>query len=199
VTDHDFARLAMRLRSAAPSASDDQRDAAAKQQRSETSSPPPPSSPRSPATPRETRERREVVPRPLLRGCHVAGVPGLRLVYDAVSPESEAEMLAALELDRGTPASNIHQATQWGWRFSTWNRAPPLHAEDRLAPRPAWQRAFVAAMLRADAGREYLPSRSEWGHGVEHALVNTYQPGDGVSPHTGAQRGGFSMRRPAAA
>ena len=178
VTERDFARLATRLRSVAPRASSSEgaegggRDDWGPDD--ETSLPP--------VTPRQHE-----APPPRLRGCHVDGVPGLRLIYDVVTEEEEAAALAALAKDSGVAASNIHTATQWGWRFSTWNRMPPLRDADRLAPLPQWQRALVAALLRADPAREYLPSHAEWGHGVEHALLNCYQPGDGVAPHTDDQ------------
>ena len=178
VTERDFARLAARLRSAPGRARSNEAAGACERddaRRSDDASTPP-------ATPRQ----REAPPT-RLRGCHVAGVPGLRLIYDVVTPDEEAAAMAALKADHGVPASNIHAATQWGWRFSTWNRMPPLRNADRLAPLPQWQRALVAALLRADPSRKYLPSHAEWGHGVEHALLNCYQPGDGVAPHADDQ------------
>ena len=185
LAEQDFLRLAMRLRSVAPRSHEDEPqtrdiDEAPPSQPSWSLAAAPAGAPEAPATPR--RAARRAVPR--LRGCHVADVPGLRLIYDVLTEDEEAAALFALETDRGWPASNIHTATQWGWRFSTWNRAPPLQADDWLQPLPQWQRALIAAMLRADPGREFMPSRSEWLHGVEHALLNCYHPGDGVSPHT---------------
>ena len=179
VTERDFARLATRLRSASHRASSvEHADGGGRDDlRGDDDAASPPATPR----------QREAPP-PRLRGCHVASVPGLRLVYDVVTPEEEAAALAALEEDGGVAASNIHVATQWGWRFSTWNRMPPLRDADRLAPLPQWQRALVAALLRADPARDFLPTHAEWGHGVEHALLNCYQPGDGVAPHTDDQQ-----------
>jgi hypothetical protein len=186
VAEQDFLRLAMRLRSVAPRSHDEEapattHDDTSSAQLSWSLAAAPAGAPKAPATPR-LEARHAAAPR--LRGCNVSGVPGLRLIYDVLTEEEEAAALFALETDRGTPASNIHAATQWGWRFSTWNRAPPLQADDWLQPLPQWQRALIAALLRADPGREFMPPRSEWGHGVEHALLNCYHPGDGVSPHT---------------
>ena len=131
-----------------------------------------------PATPARTRHS----PR-RLRGVHVAEVPGLRLVYDAVSALEERALLDALATDRGVAANNIHRATQWGWRFFTWNRTPPMSVADRLAPLPRWQRAVIASLEAADPRRDFLPRREEWGDGVAHALLNEYEVGDGVVAH----------------
>jgi alkylated DNA repair dioxygenase AlkB len=90
----------------------------------------------------------------------------------------------ALDTHTSHAANNIHRAGQWGWRFFTWNRVPPMSPADRLAPLPRWMRDVVAALEAADGAREYLPSREEWGSGVQHALLNEYEPGDGVTPHT---------------
>ena len=119
-----------------------------------------------------------------LRGVHVAEIPGLRVILDAVSVAEERAALAEIARDRGVPASNIHRATQWGWRFSTWGRVPPMSLADRLAPVPRWLRAVGAALEAADAPRALLPPTDQWGAGVAHALLNEYEPGDGVTAHT---------------
>jgi hypothetical protein len=145
--------------------------------------PPPPllSAEETPLTPGRAREAARA--RGGARGVHVAEVPGLRVLLDVVSEAEERDAMCALASDRGTPASNIHAATQWGWRFYTWNRVPPMSAADRLPPLPRWMRDVLDAAQASDPERRFLPSRQEWGSGVQHALLNEYQPGDGVVAH----------------
>jgi hypothetical protein len=155
--------------------------------------PPPPPPPPLPPLPRFSAEApltpgraREAVRahRDSARGVHVPEVPGLRVLLDVVSEEEERDAMSALALDRGAPASNIHVATQWGWRFYTWNRTPPMVEADRLAPLPRWMRDVVASVEASDPQRCFLPSFADWGSGVQHALLNEYHPGDGVAAHT---------------
>jgi hypothetical protein len=150
--------------------------------------PPPPLPPRfsaeAPLTPGRAREATRAHHCGSARGVHVPEVPGLRVLLDVVSEEEERDAMSALALDRGAPASNIHVATQWGWRFYTWNRTPPMVEADRLAPLPRWMRDVVASVEASDPQRRFLPSFADWGSGVQHALLNEYHPGDGVAAHT---------------
>ena len=96
--------------------------------------------------------------------------------------EEEDEALASLRADRGVPANNIHRAQQWGWRFHSCGR--PLASSDRLSPVPAWAMRLVRRLLAADASREFMPTQEAWGTGVQNALLNEYEPGEGLARHT---------------
>lgn len=123
---------------------------------------------------------------PLLSGAAVAEVPGLTLMLEAVSESAEAAALAEIAGNhhQAVFANNIHTARQWEWIFCSIGRPPPLSLEDMVTPIPAWQRNMVASMLARDPDRRVLPSLEEWPDGVvDHALLNTYEPGDGVIAH----------------
>ena len=123
---------------------------------------------------------------PLISGSAVAEVPGLRLFMDALGEDSEAAALADIAGNRHPPvaASNVHPARQWGWHFSSVGRSPPLGVNDMAPPIPDWQHVIIASMLARDPDRRVLPRLEDWPDGVvDHALLNTYEPGDGVIAH----------------
>ena len=144
----------------------------------------------APATPRQTDRQDDPLVAPILdqrvpalRGEHVSGVPGLRLLYDVVSAREEESIISSLRRDRSAvEANNIHRATQWGWIFYSCGQRM-THA-DRLSPLPRWMGALVDRTLASDPARQFLPSLEDWGDGVQHALLNEYEPGDGVRAHT---------------
>jgi len=120
---------------------------------------------------------------PALRGVHVSGVPGLRLLYDVVNAQEEEAIMSSLLADRSAvAANNIHRATQWGWVF--YSSGQRMTHADRLSPLPRWMGALVDRTLASDPTRQFLPSLEDWGDGVQHALLNEYEPGDGVRAHT---------------
>ena len=131
-----------------------------------------------------------------LDGSADTGVPGLRLVFGAVTPDEEAAFLVAIAADttRVPQVGNVHPAEQWGWRWGAggglgWGgpRADGLRLRehDRLAPIPRWVRDVLRRVEEADVERRFLPPPDVYQPGcVNHALLNRYPPGDGVTFHT---------------
>ena len=133
-----------------------------------------------------------------VRGEHVEAVPGLRIIHDAISVEEEAAAFAWHARHPGLPANNIHTAHQYGWRFHSCGC--PLSASDWLSPLPPWSMRVTERLLQDDPTREFMPSRrewgddespsssSEWGAGPKNALLNRYEAGEGLLPHTDDHR-----------
>ncbi len=99
-----------------------------------------------------------------------AAIPGLSYREDYITPAEEAALMAAIDLEPWS--TELLRRRQWyGWAYDDTTLG---RSEDyRPRPVPAWLTPF-AARLHAD---RYFPATPD------RALVNEYQPGQGIGAH----------------
>ena len=92
-------------------------------------------------------------------------------ISDFITAEEETDLLAAV--DREVWKTDLRRRVQhYGYRYDYTERN--IHADNRLGPLPIWVREVS----------ERLTTKKIFQSKLDQLIVNEYQPGQGIAPHT---------------
>ncbi|KAJ3032972.1 Alkylated DNA repair protein alkB 8 [Rhizophlyctis rosea] len=115
----------------------------------------------------------------------VPEVPGLLLVFNIMSANDETTLINLIKENPGHFVQQIHPAQEFGWRFlkrsNSSHSVSPLTMHDCLGIFPDWLQHLWSMCVPHIAHKDALMEQPD------HALINTYAPGDGCVAHTDQQ------------
>jgi alkylated DNA repair dioxygenase AlkB len=96
------------------------------------------------------------------------GVPGLRLVFNAVSQSTADDLLEAV--NKQPWSTDLRRRVQhYGYKYNYRERS--VHQDDYLGPLPEWSRPALGAVERF------------FDRTPDQMIVNEYKPGQGIGAH----------------